>query len=246
MEEIGARFKKIKAQQESQTNKELDVEQFYRLRAKMLGVLIRDARLNASRTEMDCARIMGVSLEEYSAYEFGDMSPSLPQLEILAFYLGVPVSHFWSQNTLKESYDDESRMEAEYIKLRNHMVGALLRQAREEANLTIEALAQDAGLPVEQLEHYELGNMAIPMHELNVLANGVNKQMSYFLEASGHVGELLAMREEWRHFAELPEDLRKFAANPLNIGFIEIAVMLSQMPTEKLRSVGRSIIDITM
>jgi hypothetical protein len=86
----------------------------------------------------------------------------------------------------------------------------------------------------------------VPIHELISVATILKKSMDYFLESSGKVGELLEMREEWKHFADLPEDLRKFAANPLNLGFIEIALMLSQMPTEKLRRVGESVISITM
>ena len=46
--------------------------------------------------------------------------------------------------------------------------------------------------------------------------------------------------------AELPEDVRAFAADPTNIGFIHIALMLSQMPADRLRQVGASILDITM
>ena len=57
---------------------------------------------------------------------------------------------------------------------------------------------------------------------------------------------LLEMREAWKHFANLPEDVRAFASNPVNIGFIHIALMLSQMPTDRLRQVGASIVDITM
>jgi hypothetical protein len=83
------------------------------------------------------------------------------------------------------------------------------------------------------------------MHELSVLAGHVKKNLSYFMESSGHIGEWLAVREEWKHFTSLPEDLRQFAAKPVNIGFIEIALMLSQMPTEKLRRVGESVLDIT-
>ena len=30
------------------------------------------------------------------------------------------------------------------------------------------------------------------------------------------------MREKWKHFNTLPEELREFAANPQNIGFIEV------------------------
>lgn len=241
-----ARFRKAQEKKNAPEEKELNVEEFYRLRAKMLGVLIRDARMSASRTEEDCAQMMGVDMQTYLAWEYGDATPSMPQLEILAFYLGVPVSHFWGQNTLQEEYVDRHQTEAEYINLRTRMIALLLRQAREEAGLTVEQLAEEARLPLETVQWYESGETAIPMHELNVLARGVNKTMSYFMETSGAIGELLQTREEWKHFSELPEDVRAFAANPVNIGFIEIAIMLSKMPTDKLRQVGSSIVDITM
>ncbi len=247
-DDMKARFRQAQAQQNpaQAEEKQLDVEEYYRLQAKMLGVLIRDARLSAARTEAECARIMGISQPEYEAWEFGDTAPSLPQLEILAFYLGVPVSHFWGQNTLRDEYAQDNRAEAEYINLRTRMVGILLRQAREDAGKSVDEVAEDAKLPVASIQAYESGEAAVPMHELNVLARSVNKTMPYFIESSGTIGELLAAREEWKHFAELPDDIRAFAANPLNIGFIEIAVMLSQMPADKLRNVGRSIVDITM
>ncbi len=246
--DMKARLRQAQAQKNpSQAeDQELNVEEYYRLQAKMLGVLIRDARLSAARTEAECARIMGVDPSEYEAWEYGDTAPALPQLEILAFYLGVPVSHFWGQSTLKERYAEDNRAEEEYIHLRTRMVGILLRQAREGAGKTVEEVAEDAKLPIESIQAYESGEADIPMHELNVIARSVNKTMPYFIESSGTIGELLAIREEWKHFTELPEDIRAFAANPLNIGFIEIAVMLSQMPADKLRNVGRSIVDITM
>jgi transcriptional regulator with XRE-family HTH domain len=190
--------------------------------------------------------MVGVAAETFQGWEYGEGVPSLPQLEILAFYLGVPVSHFWSQNTLREEYEGERRSEKDYMQLRTRMVGVLLRQAREEAGMTVEELAEDARLAAEDIKQYEMGDKTIPMHELTVMARSVNKTMDYFLDSSGMIGELLATREEWKHFSELPDDVRAFAANPVNIGFIEIAIMLSQMPTEKLRRVGSSIVDITM
>lgn len=247
MEDIGARFKKLKGKEQAEQAqaKEMDIEAFYLLRAKMLGVLIRDARLNAARTEADCARILDVDVATYTRWEFGEGAPTLPQLEILAFYLGVPVSHFWSQSTLKEEHEAERRMEQEYIKLRTRIVGALLRQAREQAGISVEALAADTGLAVEQVTAYESGE-PIPMHELAVLARGVSQSMSYFLENSSSIGAMLASREKYQKFVELPDDIREFVSNPINQGFIEIAIMFSKMPTEKLRSVGSSIVDITM
>ncbi len=224
----------------------LSIAEAYRLRGKMVGVMLRDAREGASRTVEDCARLLRVTPEEIEAWEYGDQVPSLPQLELLAYYLGVPVSHFWGTDTLEASQGRHFDIQAEYMALRNRMVGALLRQAREEAGVTLEDLSQSSAVPVEQLEIYELGETAIPIHELTVLANALKKNVNYFLESSGHVGQWLAAREEWKHFAALPEDVRRFAANPLNIGFIEIAIMLSQMPTDKLRRVGESVLNITM
>ncbi|MFZ4813029.1 MAG: helix-turn-helix transcriptional regulator [Phototrophicaceae bacterium] len=246
LSDVSSRLKKALPGGQPAAKKELDLTEFYRLRAKMLGVLIADARLNAVRTVEEAARILNVSPAEFESWEFGDTAPSLPQLEILAFYFGIPVSHFWGQNTLKEAYDEGSHPEDEYIRLRNRMIGVMLRQARQDAGLSVEQVADDAKIPLEQLQRYEMGEVPVPMHELTILASALKQRMSYFLETSGHFGELLAMREEWKHFQELPEDLRQFAANPTNIGFIEIALMFSNMPTEKLRQIGSTMVDITL
>lgn len=246
--DLSSRLKKTRDSQEDirPQDKPFDYDESYRIRAKMVGVLLRDARVNAGRSLEECARLLRINPEEVEAWEMGDDVPSLPQLELLAYYLEVPVSHFWGSNTLEGERDKRIDAQSEYMALRDRMVGALLRQAREQQGLTVEGLSDVSGLPVDQIERYELGEESLPMHELTVLANSVKKNMGYFLESSGHVGELLAMREEWKHFANLPDDIRKFAANPLNVGFIEIAIMLSQMPTDRLRRVGESVLNITM
>ncbi len=223
-----------------------DPSQGYQIRGKMLGVLLRDARLGAGRSLQDCANLLRVAAELIEAWEFGDEVPSLPQLEILAYYLGVPVSHFWGQETLESTRGSTLDTQAEYIALRVRMIGALLRQAREEVGLSAEELGAAAHISGDTVTQYELGELAIPMHELSVLAGLVKKNISYFLESSSQIGELLSQKEMWRHFMELPEDLRQFAANPLNMGFIEIAMLLAQMPVDRLRRVGESVLNITM
>jgi transcriptional regulator with XRE-family HTH domain len=247
--DASARFKKKREGQDAEADpaKPTDFAESYRIRAKMVGVLLRDARVNAGRSIDGCAQVLKISPQEVEAWEYGDSTPSLPQLELLAYYLGVPVSHFWGSETLESSQEKSIDAQSEYLALRNRMVGALLRQARQEANLSVEELSQTSGLPIEQINSYELGEIPLPMHELTVLASGVKKNIRYFLESSSHVGEWLEIREEWKHIADLPEDVRRFAANPRNLGFINIAFMLSQMPTDKLREIGESMLnDITM
>ncbi len=227
--------------------KELDWAESYRLRARMLGVLLQDARLNAERSVRECAELLRVAPEVIQAWEYGDDVPSLPQLELLAYYFGVPLSHFWGNDTLEARYGRHSNIQEAYLALRDRMIGALLNQARQEAGLSIEELAAATHLPEDRLRACEMGEQPLPMHELNVVAGAVRKNISYFLETGGHVGGALARQEEWQRFSNLPEELRAFVANPRNLGYLEIALMFSQMPTEKLRQIGESMVNnITM
>ncbi len=246
--DISSRLKATKEQDTGKSvSKPMDFDESYRIRGKMIGVLLRDARNNAGRSLEECARLLRVMPQQVESWEFGDNVPSLPQLEILAYYLDVPVSHFWGAATL-DGDRGESRRDAqtEYMALRDRMIGALLRQARESQSVTLEELSAVSGIAAETINHYELGEVPLPMHELSVLAGGVKKNMDYFLESSSHIGQLLALREDWKHFADLPEDIRQFAADPLNVGFIEIAIMFRDMPTDKLRRVAESMLEITM
>lgn len=245
--DFSAKLKEKKGQNpEIPADRPYDFAEAYRLRAKMMGVLLRDARESAARTIEDCARLLHITPEQMQSWEYGDDAPSLPQLELLAYYLDVPVSHFWGMQTSTLNRANSDQIQPEYISLRNRMVGALLRQAREEIKFSLEQVSQQTHIDVATLTAYELGDIPTPMPILLILSDIYRKSLNYFLETSGQIGELLALREAWKHFMQLPEDVRAFAANPLNIGFIHIAVLLSQMPADRLRQVGASILDITM
>jgi transcriptional regulator with XRE-family HTH domain len=245
--DISARMKKARDERETQnTAQTIDYDQSYHIRAKMIGVLLRDARLNAGRTLDHCANLLRVTPEQVEAWEFGDEVPSLPQLELLAYYLDVPVSHFWGNSTLESARRDHAATQGDYMALRDRLIGALLRQAREDRRLSLDDLSAATGIPADEIAAYEMGDLPLPIHKLTVLANEVRQNLSYFLESSSKLGELLAIREAWKYFSAMPEDVRKFAASPLNVGFMELAMMLSEMPTERLRKMGESILNITM
>ncbi len=244
---ISARFKKAnEAEAAAEQPAVFDPAEFFRIRAKMIGVLLRDARVKAGRSYDDCAHFLNVPAEEIERWEYGDEAPSLPQLELAAFYLNVPVSHFWGVDTLQATSDDYSSTQADYLALRDRMIGTLLRIAREESGLSVEALSEATRIPVEQITQYEQGEAALPIHELTVLSNTLKKNINYFMESGSHLGDWLAMREEWKHFTKLPPDIRKFVSNPINVGFLEIAILFSQMPADKLRRVGESVLNISM
>jgi transcriptional regulator with XRE-family HTH domain len=244
--DFSARFKQAKGQEAPKEDKPYDHAEAYRLRGRILGLLIRDARIGAARTMEDCARLLQVSIEMVEAWELGDAVPSLPQLELLAHYLDIPVSHFWNENLKDTDPTTKLHSQNEYMVLRNRMIGALFHQAREDANLTLEQISEMSGVSVQHLQAYELGDLPIPMNELYVLHSIVKKPMEYFIETSGYIGELLQIREEWKKFTSLDEDVRRFAANPSNYMFIKVAMLFSQMSSEQLRKAGAGILDISM
>ena len=78
----------------------MDTKSLITIRTKKLGVLIRDARLAARRTVHQCAEAIGVRKSVFREYEEGLRSPSLPELEILVYYLDLPMDHFWSRSNM--------------------------------------------------------------------------------------------------------------------------------------------------
>lgn len=244
MKDISARLKNARGEKKDDAKKPFDSAESMRLRARMLGVLLRDARVNADRSIEDCARVLNVPTADIESWEYGDSAPSLPQLELLAAYLDVPVSQFWNTQTLEPRHPSDGAQQT-YVAVRQRMIGLLLRQAREQMGLTHEQLSAETHLSADAVNAYELGDVPVPMHELTVLAAALKQNLNYFLDNSGKIGEVLASLENWKHFNELPEDLRAFAANPTNIGFIEIALAFSKMENDRLKRIAVSMLDIT-
>ena len=213
-------------------------------RAKMLGVLIRDARLHAGRTVEECAAVLRMTPELFRQAEEGDHVVSLPQLEVLAMYLDVPMAHFWGTHTLEENEDPDY---GELLALRHKIVGGLLRNARLKEEQTPEALAEELGVDEERILAYEAGEEAISYLQLERLAGMLGVSIGYFLEDErGPLGRHEAQKRMEQHFNELPPDVREFVAQPVNVNYIETAMRLSEMDADKLRTIAESLLDITL
>ncbi len=214
-----------------------------RTRAKILGVLIQDARRSAARTAEQCARAVNLSSEQFAAAERGEHVLSLPELEVLAIYLGVPMAHFWGGQALSDE------PEADYsalLTLRHKIVGSLLKQARLDAGREREELAQQVGIDAETLNTYELGQQEVPFLHLEELAQALGVSIDYFVdEARGPLGRHEAQQQINRNFQQLPADVRAFVAKPVNIAYLQTAMRLSEMDAEKLRNIAAGILEIT-
>ncbi len=225
----------------------MDVRVQLTLRAKKLGVLIRDARLAARRRLDECAAAIGVSKGVFRAYEEGRRAPSLPELEILVYYLNLPMDHFWGQAALSDDAPPTEPLDLpRLVGVRQRMIGALLRQERNRASLSIKSLAQETGLPAAHINAYELGERPIPLPELELLASALGSRIENFFDQNGPIGRWMNEQKAIRQFLDLPKELQDFVCLPVNRPYLELAMKLSAMSTEKLRTVAEGLLEITL
>jgi transcriptional regulator with XRE-family HTH domain len=217
------------------------------IRAKKLGVLIRDARLASRRRIEDCAETLQVSSQDFEAFELGENSPSLSKLEVLAYFLGIPVGHFWGNKAISENGSLALNFDINQLTgLRQRMIGALLRQAREQSELTLEAVAEGVGIPAEQLEASELGEDELPLPVLEAVCTTLGRPIDEFIDKYGPVGVWANQQQSVQEYLKLPEELQAFISKPINRPYLELAHRLSEMSVDKLRAVGEGILEITL
>jgi transcriptional regulator with XRE-family HTH domain len=217
------------------------------LRTRKLGVLIRDARLTARRAPEECARALGVTKRTLRRYEEGERAPSLPELEILAYILKVPLEHFWAQAALSQAEGPAEPLDLpRLIQLRQRMIGALLRQERTSADISVKDLAKSTGISAARIKSYELGRRAIPVPELEALLAGMSSRIDVLFDQSGPIGEWMLQQKSSQQFLELPKELQAFVCQSVNRPYLELAVKLSGMSSENLRSVAEKLLDITL
>jgi transcriptional regulator with XRE-family HTH domain len=219
----------------------------YTIRAKKLGLFIRDARALARRSVKECADALGVSVVQLRAYEEGRRAPSLPELETLVFYLKIPINQFLSNEIISDAPEIPETVDTEkLLSLRQRMIGALLRQERNKINMSTRHISKETGIAGSRLNAYELGERAIPLPELEAIIHVMGIRIDVFFDKNGPVGQWMTSQRATQKFLELSEEMQDFVCQPVNRPYIELAMKLSSMSREKLRAVAEGLLDITL
>ena len=217
-----------------------------KIRAKKLGLLIRDARQFSGKSVEDCARTIGVTVAVFDEYESGEKSPSLPEVEALAYYLNVPLDHFWGDKALSPTLGTKSQPKlAQVVGLRQRVIGLMIRKARLEIGLSPETLAEKASLTSERLEAYELGEIPIPEPDLELLCSILHRPVKDFFDQHGMVGVWANEQRNVQSYLALSPEMQTFVSKPVNRPYLVLAQRLSEMSVEKLRAVAEGLLEIT-
>ncbi len=219
----------------------------FEVRSRIVGVLLRDARLARNRSAEECARALGQTVERYTQYELGQVSPSLPELEVLAYLLDVPIRYFWGNTTLSEQPDTRASLPGDsLISVRTRIVGTRLRQARQALRIRLKEFAAEVGLPAGTLSAYEHGLHPIPLPLLEYLASRLRLDLDDLLDSDSVVGEWQSAQRAMERIKELPLDLRDFLGQNNNEPFLRLAQRMSQMPVDQLRGIAAGLLEITL
>ena len=225
----------------------MDTKSQITIRTKKLGVLMRDARLSARRTVQECAEALGIRKSVFRAYEEGLRAPSLPELESLVFFLDLPIDHFWGKQIKSEGPGRITKLDlSKLLPLRQRKIGALLRQERMKASVSIRNLSHETGIASSRIKAFELGEKPIPLPELEILVRTLGGRVESFFDRHGPVGQWMISEDTVKQFLEMPVELREFVALPVNRPYLQLAMKLSNMSRDKLRSVAEDLLDITL
>lgn len=214
------------------------------LRQKILGVLIKKARLESGKSLKETATMLGCSPDRLSQYESGEKAPSLPEIEMMARFFSVMVDELLDED--HQPQKSRPLPPTEVLDLRDKIIGVQLRQARKEAGLTQKELAGRIGCSSWSLSQYERGQKSIPVPELEALAATLNLRVDNLVDDDLGPDSAQARRQKaLEQLDQLPVEIQDFVLNPVNALYVEMAMKVSHLPVNTLRQIAEGLLDIT-
>jgi transcriptional regulator with XRE-family HTH domain len=217
------------------------------VRRKTIGMLIRRVRETSGRSRKDCAAYIGVSPAQMVKIEEGDHEPTLVEMEALAHYLRVPVQALLDEDVADKLVAPRMGFDIkEVCKLRTHIIGTRLKQARMNKELSVKQAAEIVGITTSQLNAYELGKHPIPITDLEHLTEALEITLESLLDLGiGPLGEAQLQHQQHAQFDSLSPEIRAFVADPHARPYLRAAMRLRKVAREDLRDAGQALMDLS-
>lgn len=216
------------------------------IKQKMLGLLMQNARQSVGLSVDETAKLLGISAVTLTGFESGKEEAGISVLESLADICGVSVSYFWADNPFPQL--NKTPNAPKTMALRRKMLGILLNQARAEADLSAESVADAIGSTPDILTQYEKGEVDIPLSQLRALAAQYNVTLDDFaseLSPNGNGKKSAPAPTISADLSQYPPDVQEFLQNPSNVLYIKLAMKLHTLSADTLRALAEGILDIT-
>ncbi|MEJ2208983.1 MAG: helix-turn-helix transcriptional regulator [Anaerolineae bacterium] len=217
------------------------------IRNKIIGILVKRARLDAGKTQRDCAEILGCSPSTFSQYERGKKGLALPEIEVLACFLDVPLQTLLDGDHAAARQEEEDLLPlSQIMQIRQRILAVQFRKCREATGLTQQGMGDLLGTSAYMISQYESGKRQIPLAELELAAEQCGQTLDDFIDKESlPLGRTERERRMVARLEELSPEVREFVLKPTNNLYLRIALLLSAMKADSLRQIAETLLDIT-
>ena len=230
------------------------------IKAKKIGLFLRQARENRCLSVEECATWLGVTSDEYNDFEAGNLLLSLPQIESLAYYLNCSFASLVEGNSeVSTQPKPDALTNQDLLGLRDRIISVALKQNRQDQNFSVAELASAAGISSVELTGYEEALQPIPYLHLEALLAALQVSTDEFFAQSGPLSlqhgsakittdsdpDALTQTKSNPMIDGLSEDVLAFISKPVNRPYLDLAMRLSKMEADKLRAIASSLLEIT-
>lgn len=211
-----------------------------------IGNRLIKAREAAGKSVKECAAVLGVSTNNYQRMESGKIIPSLPELESIAYFLGIMLDDLLEGQAVDFKKQNATGDQLQQlVQLRHRIISASLQLARTQKNLSLKEISNLCGISSSRIKRYELTSMPIPLNNLAALCKVLEIDLSSLLDQSGLLAERKKKKEQECAFHQLPIELQNFIINPENLSFLRLAFRLKETGIENLESLATGLQQLT-
>jgi transcriptional regulator with XRE-family HTH domain len=204
---------------------------------------IKTIRMSLHFSIHDCAKLIGISQGSYLAFENGEQHLSLPDLEILALYFGLPLEAFF-KDQYKRLYQLtllQDNIRPQYQLLRQKVIRTQLSLERQAAGFSLEELEEATGIPQEDLRNYEEESTPIPIDHLQKICQQLGKHLDTFFPDDRQLSETLHLQPAAFEREDAVEALED--EDGLDESFVQILSRLKEIPKSEQAEIARDILN---
>jgi transcriptional regulator with XRE-family HTH domain len=211
-------------------------------RRRAIGAAIRAQREAANRKSRDFAAQIGLSVPALLAIENGERDASLPQLEAIAYLLDMPLQQLLQPTaTALERGAPHAEQLDTIIRLRGHIIGARLKQARMAHSETPQQVMAATGIAAREIEQFEIGAKQPGLADVETLIAHYTLSIEDLLDFGiGPLGETQLRQRQQAAFDALPEPLRALFNGPHAGKHLDMALRLSTLSPDQMRELSQA------
>lgn len=211
--------------------------------AVLLGNRLQKERETSEMSITMTAALLNTTPDVIESMERGEIPPSLPELELLAYTYRIPLSHLLG--TAGDAHVPARIKEdkkAIFLNLRTRIIGATLKQARLSNEINPDDFSSELGISPTMLDEFESGSSPVPLPLLQSMCSALHIKMDDLVSPITPKSRPEVLEEKGLEF---DSEISEFIKNPSNLPYLQLAKKLSEMDAAKLREIAENLLEIT-